>query len=220
MRKLKSTKVWIPAFLMAGLLSGCGDADTRAGKPGDPLTPPAVTSPNPLNGSVFTCNNPVVINATFTKAMNPATINTTTFTLAAGNVSVAGVVTYVATTNVATLTPSAPLSPNTLYVATITTGAQDQFGNGLTANFFWSFTTSPPVPSAHCDRTNSSERLCQHLPQHRHHHRDFQYGDEPGDHQHDDIYSDRDRRGQHSGRGDLRGGDQCCHLYTHGGSFT
>jgi hypothetical protein len=147
MRKLKSTKVWIPAFLMAGLLAGCGDADTRAGKPGDPLTPPAAISPNPLNGSVFTCANPVIINTTFTKAMNPATINTTTFTLFAGNAGVAGVVTYVAATNVATFTPSAPLSPNTLYVATISTGAQDQFGNGLTANFSWSFTTSPPCPA-------------------------------------------------------------------------
>jgi hypothetical protein len=147
MRKSKSSKVWIPAFLMAGLLAGCGDADTRAGKPGDPLTPPAVTSPNPLNGSVFTCGNPVVINASFTKAMNPATINTTTFTLSVGNASVTGVVTYVAATNVATFTPSAPLSPNSLYVATVTTGAQDQYGNGLTTNFFWSFTTSPPCPA-------------------------------------------------------------------------
>jgi hypothetical protein len=144
MRKLKSSKVWIPAFLMAGLLAGCGDADNRAGKPGDPLTPPAVNSVNPITGSVFTCGNPVVINATFSKTMNPATINTTTFTLAAGNTGVAGVVTYVAASNMATFTPSAPLSPNTLYVATITTGAQDQYGNGMTTNFFWSFTTSPP----------------------------------------------------------------------------
>jgi Ice-binding-like/Bacterial Ig-like domain len=148
MRKSKFTNVWITAFLLAGLLAGCGDPDANsgAGKPGSPLTPPAVTSVNPLNGSTFTCGNPVVINATFSKAMNPATINTTTFTLATGSTSVAGAVTYAAATNVATFTPSAPLSPNSLYVATITTGAQDQFGNGLTANFFWSFTTSPPCP--------------------------------------------------------------------------
>src|SRR5580692_3182184 len=91
MRKLKFTRVWIPAFLLAGLLTGCGDSDPNVGKPGNPLTPPAVTSVNPLTGSTFTCGNPVVINATFTKAMNPATINTTTFTLATGATSVAGV---------------------------------------------------------------------------------------------------------------------------------
>jgi Ice-binding-like/Bacterial Ig-like domain len=146
MRKLRFTNLWITAFLLAGLLGGCGDSDTNAGKPGSPLTPPSVNSTNPLTGSTFTCSTPVVINATFSKAMNPATINTTTFTLFTGSTSTAGSVTYVAATNVATFTPSAPLSPNSLYVATITTGAQDQFGNGLTANFTWSFTTSPPCP--------------------------------------------------------------------------
>jgi len=149
MRKLKFTKVWVTAFLVAGLLAGCSDPDANSGaaKPGSPLTPPAVTSVNPLTGSTFTCGNPVVINATFTKAMNPATINTTTFTLTTGTTSAAGVVSYSAATNVATFTPSAPLAPNSLYVATITTGVQDTFGNSLTANFTWSFTTSPPCPA-------------------------------------------------------------------------
>jgi hypothetical protein len=146
MRKLRFTNVWITVFLLAGMLAGCGDSDTNAGKPGSPLTPPAVTSVNPLTGSTFTCGNPVVINATFSKAMNPATLNTSTFTLFTGSTSVAGTVSYAAATNVATFTPSAPLSPNSLYVVTITTGAQDQFGNSLTANFTWSFTTSPPCP--------------------------------------------------------------------------
>jgi hypothetical protein len=146
MRKSRFTDVWITAFLVAGLLAGCSDSDTNAGKPGSPLTPPAVTSVNPLTGSTFTCGNPVIVNATFTKAMNPATINTTTFTLATGSTSVAGTVTYDAATNIATFTPSAALSAGTLYTATITTGAQDQFGNGLTANFTWSFTTAASCP--------------------------------------------------------------------------
>ncbi|MHB8500047.1 MAG: ice-binding family protein [Candidatus Acidiferrales bacterium] len=148
MRKLKFTKVWISAFLLAAVIAGCGDPDKNAGagKPGNPLTPPSVISVNPVTGSTFTCGIPVVINATFSKAMNPATINSTTFTLNTGATSAAGVVTYNASTNVATFTPSAPLSPNSLYVATITTGAQDQYGNGLTANYFWSFTTSPACP--------------------------------------------------------------------------
>lgn len=146
----KVSKIWIPAFLLAVLMAGCGDPDANsgAGKPGNPLTPPAVISVNPLTGSTFTCGNPVVINATFSKAMNPATINTMTFTLATGATSAAGAVTYVAATNVASFMPSAPLLPNSLYVATITTGAKDTFGNGLPVNFFWSFTTSPACPPA------------------------------------------------------------------------
>jgi hypothetical protein len=75
--------------------------------------------------------------------MNPATINTTTFTLTGtGGASIAGAVTYVASTNVATFTPSGALSPTTLYTATITTGATNASGTGLAANFVWSFTTS------------------------------------------------------------------------------
>jgi hypothetical protein len=48
----------------------------------------------------------------------------------------------VASTNVATFTPSGALSPTTLYTATITTGATNASGTGLAANFVWSFTTS------------------------------------------------------------------------------
>ena len=149
MRKLNVCKIWIPVFALAIVMAGCGDSDANpgAGKPGNPLTPPQVTSVNPLTGSTLTCGTPLVINASFSKAMNPATINTTTFILASGATNVAGAVTYDATTNIATFTPSAALSPNSLYVATITTGAQDQFGNGLATNFFWSFTTPPPCPA-------------------------------------------------------------------------
>ncbi len=149
MRKLNVYKIWIPVFALAFVMAGCGDPDANpgAGKPGSPLTPPQVTSVNPLTGSTLTCGTPLGINASFSKAMNPATINTTTFILASGATNVAGAVTYDATTNVATFTPSAALSPNSLYVATITTGAQDQFGNELATNFFWSFTTPPPCPA-------------------------------------------------------------------------
>jgi hypothetical protein len=149
MRKLNVSKIWIPLFALSIVMAGCGDSDANpgAGKPGNPLTPPQVTSVNPLTGSTLTCGTPLVINASFSKAMNPATINATTFILASGATNVAGVVTYDATANIATFTPSAALSPNSLYVATITTGAQDQFGNGLSTNFFWSFTTPPPCPA-------------------------------------------------------------------------
>jgi len=86
--------------------------------------------------------------------MNPATINTTTFTLKGpGGVSVAGAVTYVVATQIATFTPSTlPLATSATFTATITTGAADTFGNNLAANFVWTFTTSgvclppPPLP--------------------------------------------------------------------------
>ena len=94
------------------------------------------------DGSSPVCPNTVAV-ATFSAAMNPATINTTTFTLTDPSAAaVPGVVTYDAPSRAATFTPSGNLALSTLYTATITTGAQDLFGNPLASNFVWSFTTT------------------------------------------------------------------------------
>jgi hypothetical protein len=77
--------------------------------------------------------------ATFSKAMNPATITDTTFTLQQGITPVTGTVNYVSGT--ATFAPATNLTTNTFYTATITTGATDLTGNALATNFVWSFTT-------------------------------------------------------------------------------
>jgi len=148
MRKLKVSKVWIPAFLLAVVMAGCSDSDKNAGagNPGDPLTPPTVTAVTPPNGSTLVCPNTPVITATFSKPMNPATLTATTFTLTAGGASTSGTVTYVDATMIATFTPAAALTASTAYTATITTGAKDQFGNSLASNFTWTFTTSAPCP--------------------------------------------------------------------------
>ncbi|MGB2898817.1 MAG: ice-binding family protein [Candidatus Acidiferrum sp.] len=154
MRKLKVSKIWVLAFLLAVAVVGCSDPDknSSASNPGAPLTPPTVTFVTPPDGNVGVCPNanPVRITAVFSKAMNPATINNSTFTLSGpGGTSVLGAVTYVGSTNTATFTPSAALSASTTFTATITTGATDVFGNRLEANFVWKFTTSAvcvPVP--------------------------------------------------------------------------
>jgi hypothetical protein len=80
------------------------------------------------------------ISATFSKAMNPTTISTTTFTIVQGSTSVSGTVTYAGTT--ASFKPSSNLALNTNYTATITTGAKDLVGNALKNKFVWTFTTS------------------------------------------------------------------------------
>jgi Ice-binding-like/Bacterial Ig-like domain len=105
--------------------------------------PPMVTSVNPPKGAAGICPDTGVF-ATFSEAMNPSTINTTTFTLTSDTppVNVAGAVTYDAPSHVATFTPTNALVLSTTYTATITTGAQDLFGNPLASDFVWSFTTS------------------------------------------------------------------------------
>jgi hypothetical protein len=103
--------------------------------------PPTVISVTPPDLSSGICPDTVVV-ATFSEAMNPATINSTTFLLAAGSTPVAGTVTYDAPSRVATFTPTSSLALSTTYTATITTGVQDLFGNSLASDKIWTFTTA------------------------------------------------------------------------------
>jgi hypothetical protein len=52
--------------------------------------------------------------------------------------------------NIATFAPTANLAINTLFTATITTGAKDLSGTSLASSFIWTFTTgattAPPHP--------------------------------------------------------------------------
>jgi hypothetical protein len=106
-----------------------------------PATPPTVKSTSPLKGATgVAVNRPVT--ATFSKAMNPATLGTASYTLTGpADAAVAGAVTYDAATNTATFDPTADLAINTLYTATITTAAKDANGNALTSSATWTFTT-------------------------------------------------------------------------------
>ncbi len=106
-------------------------------------TPPTVISTVPVNGATDVPTNQA-LTATFSEAMTPATISTTTFTLKAttSGTPVTGTVTYVAAGSTATFTPTASLDPTTEYTATITTGAEDLAGTGLANNYVWTFTTA------------------------------------------------------------------------------
>ena len=106
---------------------------------------PTVVSTVPATGAMdVPVNTPV--SATFSEAMNPATINGTTFTLTGpGSTHVAGTVTYAGST--ATFTPTATLANSTLFTATITTGAKDPTGAALAAAYVWTFTTADFHPA-------------------------------------------------------------------------
>ncbi len=105
---------------------------------------PTVSSTQPANLAIDVPINRQ-ITATFNKPMNPATISTATFTVASGGSNVTGVVTYDATNNVALFAPTTSLTANTVYTATITSGATDTAGNPLvtvgSAPNPWTFTT-------------------------------------------------------------------------------
>jgi hypothetical protein len=123
---------WVLALLATGVSGGCGREQT-------PAVAPVVVSFLPANGATGIALAPA-ISATFNETMNPATINTSTFTLTGpGNIGVAG--TVVGSGLTATFTPTLPLAPNTSYTAMITMGAQSNLGFGLAANFTWTFMT-------------------------------------------------------------------------------
>src|ERR1700733_377760 len=133
MRNTKLRTILILTLLMVGVAGGCG----REQAPG--ASAPTVVSTSPANGGI----NVLVaatISATFSDAMAPATINATTFTVTGpGTAPIAGTVTYAGGT--ATFTPTSDLPANTLFTATITTGATDITGGPLASNYSWSFMT-------------------------------------------------------------------------------
>lgn len=108
------------------------------------VTPPTVSLTVPANAATGVGINQSA-NATFSEAMDPSTISTATFTLAAGTVPVTGTVSYDVPSHIATFTPSSNLAANTAYTATITIAAKDLAGNALASGGLapnpWTFTT-------------------------------------------------------------------------------
>lgn len=141
------------AWLVVALAAGCGGGGggdggsvVAGGIPGAPagaiapgavctvagIAIPTVTLSDPTSGNLFvtTSTSGVAgggksINATFSLAMNPATINATTFTLApvGGTALTPASVSYNAAARVATFTTSAALLANTSYTGVVTQGA-------------------------------------------------------------------------------------------------
>lgn len=105
---------------------------------------PTVTAVSPANNAIGIPVNSS-ITATFSEPMKASTINTTNFTVKnPSNVPIAGTVSYAG--NTATFTPESNLVVDSAYTATVTTGVQDLAGNGLAANYTWSFKTVDTVP--------------------------------------------------------------------------
>lgn len=123
------------------------------------VTPPSVLSVTPVanSASVSTDISPTV---TFNENIDPATINSSTFTLKQGSSSVSGAITISGAT--ATFNPAAALSPGTSYTVSVTTGVKDISGNPMATLYSWSFTTAgtidvtPPTVVSVTPAANSS----------------------------------------------------------------
>ena len=109
------------------------------------LLEPKVILTDPLNNAIGVSLNKIVT-ATFSTAMDPLTINTSSFTIKRGTTVIDGDVSYAGT--VATFVPTTAFAANTIYTATITTDAKNLVGTALADNYVWTFrtTTIPHAP--------------------------------------------------------------------------
>lgn len=113
---------------------------------GDVGVCPLVVSTDPADAATGVPLNKV-ITATFNVEMNPATITTTSFTIAEeakGEMLIEGVVTYSGKT--ATFTPTSSLDPNTTYTGTIKRSVKGLTGLALQEDYVWTF-KSATVPT-------------------------------------------------------------------------
>ena len=149
---------WLTALMLTAFVAACGSGgdggrDPVLGISGTlALNAPTVTATVPVRAITGMPINRA-ITATFSEAMDPATITTTSFLLREFNstgavAAISGEVSFDATNNIATFTPgtkAAPVSlaPATSYQATITTGAMNlAAGAPISADYTWSFNTA------------------------------------------------------------------------------
>ena len=160
--------MWFIASLLTAFVAGCGSGGSSvlpasiifvppgAISPGAVCaasagpTIPKVTNSDPTDGNQFvtTSTKGVAgggksITATFSLAMNPASINTATFMLGPlGGGALAASVSYNASTNVATLTTSSALLVATSYTAIIQGTVTSAAGFPPGCTFTWTFKTA------------------------------------------------------------------------------
>ena len=157
LKRLINPLKWSSALLLAVITTGCGNHNSNGSgssdviKPSVTVTIPATTNPGPTTGPAV---NAAII-ATFSESMDPATLDTTSFTVVddtSGSIAVAGSVTYTDSSKTVRFKSTADLTTGNTYTATIVgTGlapVTDLAGNALAGNtaaspaasdYVWSF---------------------------------------------------------------------------------
>lgn len=129
------------SLLLLLSLTACRDSDSSSSTPPPSSNAaPTVLSSAPINGGTGVSVNESV-SVTFSREMNPASLTTATFTLTSGMPSVAVAGTVVYANSKVVFWPAAHLASNTMFTATITTGAMSATGMAMATMHAWSFTT-------------------------------------------------------------------------------
>jgi methionine-rich copper-binding protein CopC len=154
--------MWLILFLPVVSLAGCGWCWCPWGGHCDggttDTTAPTASSTDPADGTTDVAVNSR-ITATFSEAVDPATITAATFTVTGPDgTAVAGTRAFDVADNLATFTPTGDLAPDAEFTVTITTGVEDLAGNALASDLVWTFTTVPgaPVPDTTAPTVSST----------------------------------------------------------------
>ncbi|MGO9453670.1 MAG: choice-of-anchor tandem repeat GloVer-containing protein [Candidatus Binataceae bacterium] len=115
---------------LAIIIAACGGSSST------PTSPVGVASTVPAAGATAIRLSPP-ITVKFNQPMDPASINSASFSIA----NATGIVSYEGRT--ASFTPTTNLLPNTSYTATVTTAVAGKSGVHLSMDVTWSFTTGP-----------------------------------------------------------------------------
>jgi hypothetical protein len=142
LNKYASKSLWLTVALLSSLLTGCyfDSSSSSAVVSSDPAAL-TVISTNPADAATVVATNQKII-ATFSEAMNAATIDTLSFTVkGAGETALVGAVSLDAASNTAVFVPGSNFTINTVYTATITTAVKSTSGKTLASNHVWTFTS-------------------------------------------------------------------------------
>jgi len=134
---------WFMFLLLFAFAIGCKKTTEEAGI----IVPcPIVASSDPMDKAVDVVFSKVIA-VTFNTDMDPATINSNTFTIKQNSTStfLSGKVSATANAAVFTFTPDVPLLAFTNYTGTITMAATNKFRTAMVADYVFSFTTIPQL---------------------------------------------------------------------------
>jgi predicted metal-dependent phosphoesterase TrpH len=147
-KTLALTSALAGLFALAVLVAAHSAGPAAAVEP----TPPGPSASDSAAAPVIVFTNPSVgaravpthtlVSATFNVDMDPSTITGSTFIVSQGATPVVGSIGYITMSQVAVFQPIAPLAPDTVYTATVTTGVRSRSGEPLAANVVWAFTTA------------------------------------------------------------------------------
>jgi hypothetical protein len=140
------SKRFVVTAVSLTLMLACDDSGGSLGiltSNGD-VTPPVVTSTVPSSGQSGVSALANIV-ATFNEALDPTSVNSSTFLVTATSTgaAVAGTVSFNASSLQAIFIPTSTLLSNTNYTVTLTTGMKDASGNALASNNVFTFTTAP-----------------------------------------------------------------------------